>query len=425
SYELSPFYNRRNFDNQTNVRPSSSTDTGGTSAASQSNKSRRAAKRPHATLLNGIPDSWSEQTTLALACPICFDTFSQPQVKKCRHTFCKDYILKHIENQSRFPKCTVRLSKDDLTPNFAMNELIILGKKSKSIKLDPQGSSSLNCSSDLRDSLLLVSNPVSSFSLNDVDILMAILQRKKETFTLESEQQCKFPTVDFLKELQKKIKKKAKQNLERELELINQDLQHASAYSAATTAIKSDDGSTSVLDSSVVEGLTSPLPRCFDSIILWRFAFCLIEVGGRGGYNRGSQLIDYVNRLDRYCPWCGHVIFDSALERPTQCPNNRCLCLLQMGRPMSNGFKRCPLYWLLTHRSFLVCEACGIQRLAHEVHLNNVNFQGVDPMFVNVQPQPPGPPIDMGNDPEVDAAMAQVPGVNPEDPEIIIDINNN
>ncbi|CAG7717976.1 unnamed protein product [Allacma fusca] len=114
--------------NQTNVRPSSSTDTGGTSAISQSSKCRRAAKRPHATLLNGIPDSWSEQTTLALACPICFDTFSQPQVTKCGHTFCNDGILKHIENQSRFPKCTVRLSKDDLTPNFVMNELIILGK---------------------------------------------------------------------------------------------------------------------------------------------------------------------------------------------------------------------------------------------------------------------------------------------------------
>ncbi|CAG7649485.1 unnamed protein product, partial [Allacma fusca] len=327
---------------------------------SQSSKSRRAAKRPHASLLNGIPDSWSEQTTLALACPICFDTFSQPRLTKCGHKFCNDCILKHIENQSRFPKCTVRLSKDDLTPNFAMNELIILGKKSKSIKLDPQ-----------------------VFSL----------QRKKETFTLESEQQRKFLTVYFLKELQK-IKKTAKQNLERELELINQDLHHVSAYSAARTAIKSDDGSTSSHRGGNARG------------------------GGRGGYNRGSQLIDYVNRFDRYCPWCGHVIFDSALERPTQCPNNRCLRVLKKGRPMSNGFKRCPRCWLLTH-------PCGRQRLAHEVHLNNVNLQGVDPMFVNVQPQPPAPPIDMGNDPEVDAAMAQVPEVNPEDPEIIIDINNN
>ncbi|CAG7818795.1 unnamed protein product [Allacma fusca] len=379
--------------NQTNVWRSSSTDAGGTSATTQSSKSRRAAKRPHVTLLNGIPDSWSEQTTLSLACPICFDTFSRSQVTKCGNTFCNDYILKHIENQSRFPKCTVCLSKDDLTPNFAMNELIILGKKSKSIKLDPQGSS-LNCSSDLRDSLLSVSNPVSSFSLNDVDILMAILQRKKGTFT------------SF-----KKIKKTAKQNSERELELINQDLQHASAYSAATTALKSDDGSTSVLDSSVVEGVGLRGGNA--------------RGGGRGGYNRGSQLIDYVNRFDRYCPWCGYIIFDSSLERPTQYPNTRCLRLLPMGRPMSNGFKRCPRCWLLTHRSFLVCETCGRQRPAHEVHLNNVNVQGVDPMFVNVHPQPPGPPIDMGNDPDVDAAMAHVPKVNPEDPEIIIDINNN
>ncbi|CAG7828073.1 unnamed protein product, partial [Allacma fusca] len=65
--------------------------------------------------------------------------------------------------------------------------------------------------------------------------------------------------------------------------------------------------------------------------------------------------------------------------------------------------------------SFLVCEACGRQRLAHEVHLNNVNLQGVDPMFVNVQPQPPAPPIDIGNHPNVDPVMAQVPEVNPED----------
>ncbi|CAG7729110.1 unnamed protein product, partial [Allacma fusca] len=299
--------------NQTNVRPSSSTDAGGTSATLLSSKSRLAAKSPHATLLNGIPDSWSEQTTLALACPICFDTFSQPQVTKCGHTFCNDYIRKHIENQSRFPKCTVRLSKDDLTPTFAMNELIILGKKSKSIKLDPQGSSSLNCSSDLRDSLLSLSNPVSSFSVYDVDILMAVLLRKKETFTGGN-----------------------------------------------------------------------------------------ARGGGRGGYNRGSQLIDYVNRSDQYCPWCGYVIFDSSLERPTQCPNTMCLRLLPMSRPMSNGFMRCPRCWRLTHHSFLVCEACGRQRPAHEVHLNSVNVQGLDPMFVNVQPQPPGPPIDMGNDPEVD-----------------------
>ncbi|CAG7731871.1 unnamed protein product, partial [Allacma fusca] len=112
--------------------------------------------------------------------------------------------------------------------------------------------------------------------------------------------------------------------------------------------------------------------------------------GGRGG--RSNQLLDCVNRWDRYCPWCGHVIWDSALERPRQCPNNRCLRLLHMGTPMANGFKRCPRCWLLTHRSFLVCEACGRHRLAHEVHLNNVKLEGVDPIFLNIQPQQPAAP---------------------------------
>ncbi|CAG7825104.1 unnamed protein product, partial [Allacma fusca] len=38
---------------------------------------------------------------------------------------------------------------------------------------------------------------------------------------------------------------------------------------------------------------------------------------GRGGrVGRFNQLLDYVNRWDRYCPWRGHFIWDSALERP-------------------------------------------------------------------------------------------------------------
>ncbi|CAG7823810.1 unnamed protein product [Allacma fusca] len=103
------------------------------------------------------------------------------------------------------------------------------------------------------------------------------------------------------------------------------------------------------------------------------------------------------------------------MERPRQCPNNRCLRLFPMGLPMSNGFKRCPRCWLLTHRSFLVCKACGRHRLAHEVHLNNVNLEGVDPIFLNIQPQQPAGPLpeqDMVNDPEGDAVLEQVPEVD-------------
>ncbi|CAG7731015.1 unnamed protein product, partial [Allacma fusca] len=111
--------------------------------------------------------------------------------------------------------------------------------------------------------------------------------------------------------------------------------------------------------------------------------------GGRGGGNRAFALMDYSNRHDRYCPWCGYVILDAGLERPVQCPHQRCLRLLPMSRPMANGFKRCPRCWLPTHRSFLYCECCGRARLPNEVHVNNINLVGVDPMFLEVQPGAP------------------------------------
>ncbi|CAG7826227.1 unnamed protein product, partial [Allacma fusca] len=55
--------------------------------------------------------------------------------------------------------------------------------------------------------------------------------------------------------------------------------------------------------------------------------------------------------------------------------------------------------------------------LAHEVHLNNVNLEGVDPIFLNIQPQQPAvqlPEQDMANDPEGDAELGQVPEVDGE-----------
>ncbi|CAG7719855.1 unnamed protein product [Allacma fusca] len=75
---------------------------------------------------------------------------------------------------------------------------------------------------------------------------------------------------------------------------------------------------------------------------------------------------------------------------------------------MANGFKRCPRCWLPTHRSFLYCECCGRARLPNEVHVNNINLVGVDPMFLEVQPGAPAPLQPLHDNAEGDAAVAAV-----------------
>ena len=57
-------------------------------------------------------------------CIICFQTFNDPYITKCGHTFCKDCISESVNRLHKCPVCNQELSADDLVRNYNFGELL-------------------------------------------------------------------------------------------------------------------------------------------------------------------------------------------------------------------------------------------------------------------------------------------------------------
>ena len=72
----------------------------------------------------GIKIRVDEVLTQTCECVICCDTFKEPLLTKCGHTFCKLCIEEVVNRQKLCPECRAPLTLQDLTRNYQLGVLI-------------------------------------------------------------------------------------------------------------------------------------------------------------------------------------------------------------------------------------------------------------------------------------------------------------
>lgn len=186
--------------------------------------------------LNGI-GSTVENKNVDFLCPICFDLIIEAHITRCGHTFCFRCITKSVEIFKRCPKCSYTLSTcENIFPNYLLDELITKYKIKKQIHdkiiggrtsrgvgaggavgvdeaLGPAGDGLKN----------FLTSESQKLTLPDVNIIMDILQQRKQLLEAESNTAQNRLLYDFLKQLLQ-LKEKKKTQIENEIDLIQKDL---------------------------------------------------------------------------------------------------------------------------------------------------------------------------------------------------------
>lgn len=84
---------------------------------------RRALKRAAPPICNGRVETWEEKSNEFL-CPICLDVLHEAHITSCGHTYCRSCIIEAIDFKPNCPKCSSEISKNGLTPNILLMQLI-------------------------------------------------------------------------------------------------------------------------------------------------------------------------------------------------------------------------------------------------------------------------------------------------------------
>eukprot|EP00090_Calanus_glacialis_P003071 TRINITY_DN12219_c0_g1_i1.p1 TRINITY_DN12219_c0_g1~~TRINITY_DN12219_c0_g1_i1.p1 ORF type:complete len:658 (+),score=217.02 TRINITY_DN12219_c0_g1_i1:40-1974(+) len=156
-------------------------------------------------------------------CPICFELITEAHMTRCGHTFCYPCLLQTIEQSARCPKCNFALdSTDQIFPNFLLNELVSKYKNSLENKLR---SSSLLQHPDLASFRNALSVNSDSMSLPDVELMLKLLETKKQQLAANSLLAQKQLLREFLQHL-KKQKDEQLFTLQKEAAVIQGDLDH-------------------------------------------------------------------------------------------------------------------------------------------------------------------------------------------------------
>lgn len=179
----------------------------------------RTRKRQHPPVLNGLENSYEDKNNDFL-CPICFDIIEEAHMTKCGHSFCYKCILKNLERSTRCPKCNFTIeNKDQIFPNFSLNELILKHKQrldEKKIKLEKQNGYG---KSELQEFLAQESD---SLELCDVNLMLKVLVQKKQ----QLEADCKAAHTQLLKEFLQQVRRHKQDVLDeltKEIQVIDDD----------------------------------------------------------------------------------------------------------------------------------------------------------------------------------------------------------
>jgi len=154
-------------------------------------------------------------------CPICFDLISEAHITRCGHTFCYSCLLQTIEQTARCPKCNFTLdSTDHIFPNFLFNELVSKYKQSLESKLTQ---SNMLQHPDLAVFKTVLASNFDSMSLPDVELMLKLLENKKQQLAAHSV----FAQKQLLKEFLQHLKKQKDEQLfalQKEAAVIQADL---------------------------------------------------------------------------------------------------------------------------------------------------------------------------------------------------------
>lgn len=211
------------------VAVNSSVSTAGDGVSSGSHSRHPSAKRPIS--LNGCGSS--EVKNADFLCPICFELIIEAHITRCGHTFCHRCISKSVEIFKRCPKCSYALTNcEQFFPNYVLDELITKFKLKKQIRDKIAGGRSSRAA-DLVDSVMGADNSdglkkfltteSQKLTLSDVNIILDILQQRKQLLEAESSTAQNRLLYDFLKQLLLQ-KEKDKAQIENEISLIQRDL---------------------------------------------------------------------------------------------------------------------------------------------------------------------------------------------------------
>jgi len=181
-------------------------------------------KRSRLSFSNPKPGSTNPQDkNMDYLCPICFELITEAHMTRCGHTFCYPCLLQTIEQSARCPKCNFALdSTDQIFPNFLLNELVSKYKNSLENKLR---SSSLLQHPDLASFRNALSVSSDSMSLPDVELMLKLLETKKQQLAANSLLAQKQLLREFLQHL-KKQKDEQLFTLQKEAAVIQGDLDH-------------------------------------------------------------------------------------------------------------------------------------------------------------------------------------------------------
>lgn len=190
---------------------------GATSSSSRSNSTRRTT-----TALSGITSTVDVKNADFL-CPICFELISEAHITKCGHTYCYQCIMRSIETSKRCPKCCANLSGQEMIfPNFLLNELVAKERLKQRTAEQLMGAD-VTISKDVHKLKDLIARDSSNLTLPDVDVMLEILQHRRQLLETETSIAQNRLLLDFLQQLLKQ-KEDQRNLIDREIGLIRRDL---------------------------------------------------------------------------------------------------------------------------------------------------------------------------------------------------------
>ncbi|KAJ1954580.1 hypothetical protein EC988_002355 [Linderina pennispora] len=161
-------------------------------------------------------------------CPICLQTIQEAFMAVCGHSFCYRCISRHLTERRMCPTCLQPLERDQIFPNFTLNQVIA---DAGSLVQSP-----LHRASDILQQLRSSVENGSPLDPDDVDALLAVLQQKKQSLR-SYERQFEMATMRQFLLAARGRKVASMEVLRKQLLIVEEDLDHVTAQleSAAPT----------------------------------------------------------------------------------------------------------------------------------------------------------------------------------------------
>ena len=186
------------------------------SGSSSRSKRKRCSQVGGTGIYSGVSNSL-ENKDVEFLCPICFEMLSEAHMTKCGHTFCYNCILRSLEQSNRCPKCNFHLeNKNQIFPNFILNELVAKKKNSLDMELKKKCLSKMDLSEILTESS-------GHLSLPDVNLMLDVLSTRRDQLQAESYLTQQRLLTEFLTHL-KRLKENQLFALQRQVSTIENDI---------------------------------------------------------------------------------------------------------------------------------------------------------------------------------------------------------